>query len=118
MRRLTLAEFAAVALLTLLASLGFQRVFGNGLVVPLVGAVLIPSAIAAIGMYRQSSVTSTMLWSILGFVVYSTYAALGDTAPNVVPTLDTLRELARGLTSGWADLLNARLKPNWNWPSR
>lgn len=110
MRRLMLAEFAAVAALALLASLGFERVFaGNGLVVPLVGAALIPTAIAVVGMYRNASAVATLLWSMVGFVVYTTYAALGDTAPNVVPTVTTLRELSRGLTSGWADLLTVSL---------
>lgn len=110
MRRLMFVEFAAVGALALAASLGFQRVFaGSGLIMPLVGAVAIPLLITIVGMYRRSSITTTMLWSCLAFFVYTTYAALGETAPNVVPTLTTVRELSRGLTSGWAELLTISL---------
>lgn len=110
MRRLMFAEFTSVTLATFLAALSFQRVFaGSSYLAPLIGAVLIPTAITVVGMYRNATAASTLLWSFLGFVIYTTYAALGDTAPNVVPTLTTFRELASGLTGGWAELLTISL---------
>ena len=110
MRRLVLAEFTIVAFLYMLASLGFQRVFsGPGFITPLVGATALPMLIAAVGRFRRASSASTLLWSFFGFLLYTTYAALADTAPNLVPTLTTLRQLARGLTSGWAELLTVSL---------
>ena len=110
MRRLMFAEFSAVALLCVLAGLGFERIFaGSGLAAGLIGAAVIPTGIAIVGMYRNASAASTLLWSVVAFAIYATYTALSDTAPNLLPTIDTLRELTGGLTSGWADLLTVSL---------
>ncbi len=110
MRRLMFLEFAAVGVLVYAASLGFDRIFADStLSLALFGAVAIPLGLVIVGMYRRASITTSMLWSLLGFVVYTTYAVLGDTAPNVVPTLTTVRELSKGLTSGWAELLTISL---------
>jgi transglutaminase-like putative cysteine protease/heme exporter protein D len=110
MRRLLAVELAAVAALTLVAALGFGRVFsGSGHLGPVVGAVVVPVLISAAGRARRTTAASSLLWSCVGFVVYTLYAALGDTAPNVVPTAASLRELTAGLTEGWADLLTMSL---------
>ncbi len=103
-------EFSLVAALGVLAALGFSRVFaGLSFVVPLVMAALLPMAIAALLRYAKAGSATALLWSALGFAVYTTYAALSGTAPNVIPTLDTMRELSRGLTVGWAELLSTSL---------
>mgnify|MGYP003338553802 CR=1 FL=1 len=82
---------------------------GHGYVVPLLGAAIVPVLIAAVSAARRAATTASLLWSAVGFVVYAVYAALGDTAPNVVPTATTARELTSGLTQGWADLLTMSL---------
>jgi len=103
-------EFGALAGLGVLAALGFGRVFaGSGYVAPVVGAVLVPIVITIIGMYRRASAATTLLWSFAVFALYTTYAALSDTAPNVYPTPSTARQLAAGLTGGWAELLTISL---------
>ncbi|MFN0028423.1 MAG: transglutaminaseTgpA domain-containing protein [Acidimicrobiales bacterium] len=110
MRRLLVVEFALVAALGVLASLGFARVFaGASFVMPVVGAALLPMAVAAVSRWAKAGSTTALLWSALGFAAFTTYAALSATAPNVIPTLDTVRELSRGLTTGWAELLSTTL---------
>ncbi len=82
---------------------------GWSFAVPLVSAALLPMAVSALCRSAKAGSTTALLWSTLGFGIFTTYAALSDTVARVVPTLDTVREMSRGLTTGWAELLSTTL---------
>ncbi len=110
MRRLLVTEYLAVVALAVLGALSFHRVFiGNGFAGPAVGAAVASVGIAALANWRGLTRSSSAVASAISFVVFAIYAALPETAPNVVPTPSTFRELFGGLTSGWADLLTVSL---------
>ena len=110
MRRLLVIELIAVATLSAVGAVGFHRIFAGGaFLVPVLGAAVVPVALSALAHLRGWRLTTSVLLSLGGFVLYATYAALNTTMPNLVPTASTFRELARGLTNGWADLLSISL---------
>lgn len=110
MRRLLVTEFVALVALCVLGALSFHRVYiGTGFIAPVVGAALLSVGLAAIAAWRRLTGWSSALLSAAGFVAFTVYAALADTAPNVVPTPSTFRELFGGLTGGWAELLTVSL---------
>ncbi len=110
MKRLLLVELLAVSVLTLLAALGFGRVFAtSGYLLPALGAVIVPTLLAVGGKYRKASATATALCSLGAFIVYTCYVVLGSSTANLMPTMTTVQQLAEGITAGWANLLNASL---------
>lgn len=105
-----LIELVAVATLSAVAAVGFHRVFaGRGFLGPVLGAAVLPVLVSAVARARRCRFITSLLLSIGGFVIYVTYAALGSTAPNLVPSGQTFIDLASGLTNGWADLLSTSL---------
>jgi transglutaminase-like putative cysteine protease len=109
-RRLLLVELVAVATLSAVGAVGFHRIFaGRSFLVPVLGAAVLPVAVSAAGHLRRWHVSTSLLASLVAFVLYVMYAALGPTMPNLVPTASTFAELGRGLTNGWADLLSISL---------
>ncbi len=111
MRRLLVVELAAVATISVIAGLGFHRVFvGQSFLWPVAGAAGLAVIISTLTALRRTlAITTLVLVHILGFVVYVTVAALGSTSKSALPSLDTLRTLVGGLTGGWADLLSISL---------
>lgn len=110
MKRLLLIELIAVAVLSAAAAVGFHRIFaGRAFLIPLLGAAVAPVALSALAHLRGWRLTTSVLLSLGGFLIYVLYAALGPTMPNLVPTASTFRELGQGLTNGWADLLSISL---------
>jgi len=110
MKRLLVLELIAVATLSAASALGFHRIFAGGaFLVPVLGAAVLPVALSALAQLRGWRLTTSVLLSLGGFVLYVVYAALNPTMPNLVPTASTFRELGRGLTNGWADLLSISL---------
>jgi transglutaminase-like putative cysteine protease len=110
LRRLLVIELIAVATLSAVGAVGFHRVFaGRSFLGPVLGAAVLPVIVSAAARARHCRFITSLLLSIGGFVVYAVYAALGGTAPNLVPTATTFRELTKGLTGGWADLLSTSL---------
>lgn len=110
MKRLAAFELAAVSALTMLAALGFGRVFAtSGYVLPAFGAVLVAVAIAGNARVRRATTTASLLWSFPAFLTYTAYVALGGTTAHLLPTTGTVEHLATGLTGGWADLLTVSL---------
>ncbi|MDY7102825.1 MAG: transglutaminaseTgpA domain-containing protein [Actinomycetota bacterium] len=110
MRRLLFVELAAVAFMAITAALGYQRIFvGGSFLWPVAGAAIAAVGIVALTSLRRFGLTASLLLSVVGLVIWTSYAVLGDTMPNGIPTLTTLEELARGVTGGWADLLTITL---------
>jgi len=110
MKRLLIVELMAVALLTMLAGLGFHRVFADtDYLVPVLGAALFGVALSAGAQWRRLSVTPAVTASVLGFIVWAMYSVLFDTMPNGVPTGSTITELAAGMAGGWAEILSTTL---------
>lgn len=110
MKRLLYAELAALAAMSAVAGLGFQRVFvGHGFAGPVIGAAILAVCLSTAASVRKLGPAPSMLLSAGGFVLYTTYAVLGDTAPNVIPTFRTFRDLLSGVTGGWAELLTISL---------
>ncbi len=110
MKRLLAFELVGVAALTMLAALGFGRVFAtSGYLLPAFGAVLVPVGIAGSAHLRRTTMTASLLWSFVAFMAYVAYVALGATTTHLLPTIGTVEQLAAGLTDGWADLLTISL---------
>ena len=111
MRRLLVVELAAVAATSIIAGMGFHRIFvGQSFLWPVAGAAGLAVVISTLtALRRKLAITTLVLVHILGFVVYVTVAALGGTSRSALPNLDTLRTLVGGLTGGWADLLSISL---------
>jgi transglutaminase-like putative cysteine protease len=108
--RLLTAEIVASTPTATAGALGFGRVFdGASYLLPVAGAAVAGVVLAAVSAVRRFSLSGSLLLSVLGFVAYTSYAVLGHTAPNVVPTLATFRQLGEGLTGAWADLLTRNL---------
>ncbi|MDH4146033.1 MAG: DUF3488 domain-containing protein, partial [Acidimicrobiia bacterium] len=111
MRRLLAVELAAIATLSIVAALGWHRVFlGGGYLLPAIGAAALAVATSTVlGFVRRLSVLATGLVNIVAFGLFVMAAVLNDTMRTGLPTLSTFAEMARGLTGGWADLLTATL---------
>lgn len=111
MRRLLVVELAAVATISVIAGMGFHRVFvGQSFLWPVAGAAGLAVVISTLtALRRKLAITTLVLVHLLGFVVYVTVAALGSTSKSALPNLETLRTLVGGVTGGWADLLSISL---------
>ena len=110
MRRLLLVELIAVATLSAVGAVGFHRVLAGG-----------RSWCRCSGRggtrwrcrpwpTRLGLAPDHLRAAVAGRLrALPRSAALNPTMPNLVPTASTFRELARGLTNGWADLLSISL---------
>lgn len=106
MRRLA-ADLGASALLLLVAVIGFATTFdGPQYLVAGVGGIVLGLGIAYAGARWRWGVLSLTGATLGAYVVFGGALALPHTALfGVVPTLDTLRQLAVGTVTSWKQLL-------------
>ena len=99
-----------VAVLTVAAAAGFHRVFaGTRFLGALAACAVLAVAVSAWAGWRRMSWAGSALFSVLAYGLVTSYLVLDDTMPNLLPRVSTFRELAGGLTGGWADLLTVSL---------
>lgn len=100
-------DVLAVAILTLIGLLGFGASFGGWLYLAVgVTGLLLGITIAVLSVrYRQPG-SFVAAVSVLVLVALAAAVALRATAlAGVLPTLDTVRGLAQGITGGWRELV-------------
>lgn len=109
-RRLLAIELCLVAALGATAAAGFHRVFtGGAFLAPLTLAAIGATAVSVACRWRRKTWSGSVFLSFCAYLVVTTVTVLGDTTPNIVPTIATFRGLSAGLVDGWAELLTATL---------
>ena len=110
MKRLLFVELVTVAVLAVVAGLGFDAVFlDNSYLLPVIGAALGGAAISGVVGTKRVPLPATMVLSLVGFLLWVSLSVLGHTMTNRLPTPETLSAIGDGLTEGWRDLLTVTL---------
>lgn len=100
-------DLTATAVLVLVAVLGFQPTFGGLSFLPAaVGGIVIGLTIAAVAAWRGWGILTISGLVVAAYFVFGGALALPHTALlGVVPTLDTLQQLALGTVTSWKQML-------------
>jgi hypothetical protein len=99
------ADIAVLVVLTAVAAVGFQTVFGPGAyLVAAGGGMLIGGASALLGRVLRLPVVAGVALAVVAFMLFGTAFALpGEGLFGVVPSVQSLIDLARGAVFGWRD---------------
>ena len=108
-QRRWLLDLSAVALLAAITLVGWWPTFaGPGYLVAGIGAIVVGLAIAAAGAHFRWGVLTVAAVTIGAYAVLGGPLALSHTTLwGVVPTVETLRELALGIVLSWKSLLTS-----------
>lgn len=100
-------DLAAVALLLGAAAAGFWPSFaGPSYLIAAIGGALLGMAIAVVAAWRRWGILIIAGLTVLVYFVFGGALALPHTAiAGVIPTLDTLQQLATGVITSWKQML-------------
>ncbi|MFT4221023.1 MAG: transglutaminase-like domain-containing protein [Microbacterium sp.] len=100
-------DLSATALLLAVPIVGFWPTFaGPGYLVAAIGGALVGLGIAMLGAQRRWSVLVVAAATVVAYFVLGGALALSHTAIiGVIPTVETLRQLALGIVMSWKELL-------------
>jgi hypothetical protein len=104
------ADVLVVAVLTVIALLGFGPAFGQlGYLVAGMGGLVVGSAVAVAGVLLRLPLVATVLIGVAAYFVFGTAFALpGEGIVGVIPSLTSLGDLATGAVFGWSDAVTLR----------
>lgn len=104
------ADVVVVAVLTVIALLGFGPAFGQlGYLVAGIGGLVVGTAVAMAGVLLRLPLVATVLIGIAAYFVFGTAFALpGEGIVGVIPGLTSLGDLATGAVFGWSDAVTLR----------
>ncbi len=92
----------ALAVLSAVTALAFERVFRDGsYLLPALGAALLPHAIGWIGRQRRWHVATPIVVSVLALACYVMWTAVGSTTTFGLPGPDTPHAVVTTLRNGW-----------------
>jgi transglutaminase-like putative cysteine protease len=102
-----IVDLAAVALLLAVPIIGFWPTFGGpGYLVAAIGGAVLGIGLGALGAWRRWGVLVLAALTLAAYFVFGGALALPHTTiAGVVPTLETLRQLALGIVMSWKQLL-------------
>ncbi|MEV4686955.1 transglutaminase-like domain-containing protein [Microbacterium sp. LWH3-1.2] len=100
-------DLGAVALLLLIPLIGFAPTFdGASYLVAALGGLVLGMGLAVLGrLYRWGILLLTAATTAVYFLLGGTLALPHTTVAGVIPTLETLRQLALGVVMSWKQLL-------------
>ncbi|MEO7015304.1 MAG: transglutaminaseTgpA domain-containing protein [Leifsonia sp.] len=103
-------DLVVVAVLHLLAVVGFEPAFGQyWFLVAAVGGLLVGGGVAVIGAVRRWSVLHTVAVAIAAYFLLGTPLAVPTQGIGVVlPSVDSLTSLVLGAVFGWSDAITLR----------
>jgi hypothetical protein len=100
----TWIDVGVFAVLCAIAVLGFETAFAQTYLLAAVGGLLVGGGSAAAGRLLQLPVLATVAVGVIGFFVFGTAFALpSEGVFGVIPSLQSLADLARGAVFGWSD---------------
>jgi hypothetical protein len=104
------ADVLVVAVLTVIALLGFGPAFGQlGYLVAGIGGLVVGAAVAVAGVLLRLPLVATVLIGVAAYFVFGTAFALpGEGIVGVIPSLTSLGDLATGAVFGWSDAVTLR----------
>lgn len=102
-----IADLAAIALLAAVSIVGFAPSFaGLGYLRAALGALVLGLAIAAFGAWVRAGILTLTALTVGAYFLLGGALALPHTAiGGVIPTIETLRQLAVGVVTSWKSLL-------------
>lgn len=100
-------DCAVLAVLATLGLLGFATAYDDGgFLLAGVGGILVGTGAALLASWMRWNVALSALVAVGAYFLFGSALALGGKALfGVVPTLDTLADLALGAVFGWADVV-------------
>jgi hypothetical protein len=103
-------DVGVVAVLTVIALLGFGPAFGQlRYLVAGVGGLVVGTAVAVAGVLLRLPLVTTVLIGVAAYFVFGTAFALpGEGIVGVIPSLTSLGDLATGAVFGWSDAVTLR----------
>ncbi len=103
----TWVDTGLIVLLGVVASMGFEPLFGGvGYFLPSVGGLLVGASVAlACAVLRLPALTTALVTVVAYYLLGSLFAVPASALIGFVPTLQSLAELSIGAVYGWADLL-------------
>ena len=105
MSRRVLAETGVVAVLTALAALGFQPLYGGAVfALPVFGGLIVGLCAILLGRRLNQPLVTTVVIAIAAYFALGSAIAMPDVATfHVLPNLESLDGLVRGAVFGWSD---------------
>ena len=106
-RRRWVLDLVAAALLLAVPIVGFWPTFGGpAYLVAAVGGLVLGMAIAALGLWLRWGALVVAAVTVAAYFVFGAALALPQTAiAGVIPSIETLRQLALGVVTAWKQLL-------------
>ena len=103
----TTVDVVAMAFLTLVALIPLQPSYGdNGFWLALAGGVLLGAGIALLGVRLRGGPLEVAALTVVGYFLFGgLFAVRSSTILGVIPSLETLRDLALGVVFSWKRLL-------------
>ncbi|MHA7986918.1 transglutaminase-like domain-containing protein [Rathayibacter sp. CAU 1779] len=98
-------DLAFLVVLTVIAAIGFQTVFGAGTYALAVGGgILVGGGCAIVARLLRFPLVATAALGVAAFVLFGTaFAIPGEGLDGVVPTFESILDLGRGAIFGWSD---------------
>ena len=106
----TAVDVAVVTILSVIGIIGFATAFQTlGWLIAGVAGLAVGIVAAIASHFLRLGAIPTFILAVLGFFLFGSAAALPELALfRVVPTIDSLTNLAVGTVFGWADILTLR----------